>query len=547
MNQNHTHNRPLRLLLMLLLSLCCGLFLLPADRPSAASHRVVMTAEEFIAALKRAAARKTTYISAYPYNLGYYDGNVISWDCSNFGKSIIYTKGAIVDNWTVGNFSPVDTSCGLGDWNSDGIHANLLSAFSTDFSALVPGEWLWMSGHIGYYIGDGQVIECTLGWGVNGVTQSQVDAAGRRTRNGVQSGSWAAHAKVPWIDYSGVVGSTADRVPVGVLDFAEGREGAVWVRGWAYDPDETWKSVEVHIYVDGVFASSCTADRPRPDVDSAYGCGSAHGFDHTFSWETGDGGTHTVAVYMLNTRADGAPGQAANSPASVRFAGQAPEWQEIGGEWYYGRTGGPYATGWQKIGGRWYYFNASGVMQTYWQQVDGAWYYFGGGGAMVTGLRTIGSQTYYLKPGGDMATGWQKIDGHWYYFASSGAMVRSGWRLIDGKWYYFKDSGEMAFGWIRVGDTWYYLGATGAMATGWQKIGGKTYYFTGSGAMAADEWRQGWKLDADGAWTYPYQASWKKDSKGWLYGDTGGWFAKNTTITIDGKVYTFDAQGYWIE
>ena len=65
--------------------------------------------------------------------------------------------------------------------------------------------------------------------------------------------------------------------------------------------------------------------------------------------------------------------------------------------------------------------------------------------------------------------------------------------------------------------------------------------------MAMDEWVKGWLLNADGTWTYPYKASWKKDYKGWLYGDTSGWYAKNITITIDGKVYTFDAQGYWIE
>ena len=62
--------------------------------------------------------------------------------------------------------------------------------------------------------------------------------------------------------------------------------------------------------------------------------------------------------------------------------------------------------------------------------------------------------------------------------------------------------------------------------------------------MATSEWCSGYYLNADGAWTYPYKASWKKDSKGWYYSDTSGWYAKNETITIDGKKYTFRSNGY---
>jgi len=82
------------------------------------------------------------------------------------------------------------------------------------------------------------------------------------------------------------------------------------------------------------------------------------------------------------------------------------------------------------------------------------------------------------------------------------------------------------------------------MVTGWKTISGKTYYFKSGGAMAAKEWCSGYWLNADGTWTYPYKAKWTHNSKGWWYGDTSGWYAKNVTIIIDGKSYTFDAQGY---
>ena len=62
--------------------------------------------------------------------------------------------------------------------------------------------------------------------------------------------------------------------------------------------------------------------------------------------------------------------------------------------------------------------------------------------------------------------------------------------------------------------------------------------------MAANEWCNGWWLNANGSWTYPYKATWRKNAKGWWFGDESGWYAKNCTITIDSKSYTFDANGY---
>ena len=37
---------------------------------------------------------------------------------------------------------------------------------------------------------------------------------------------------------------------------------------------------------------------------------------------------------------------------------------------------------------------------------------------------------------------------------------------------------------------------------------------------------------------------WRKSSKGWWYGNPEGWYAKNATLSIDGKDYSFDKNGY---
>ena len=168
---------------------------------AASTDTAVMTSSEFITCLKKALARSTTYNNSYPYNLGYYNGSTISWDCWNLGKSIIWSGGSIVDNYTVGQYARVNTSCGLGDWDGLTIIKKAPNC-NGDFSNLIPGEWLYMEGHIGYYIGDGQVIECTTGWGANGVVQSQISSTGVRSKNGVRNGSWIYHGMVPWIDYT---------------------------------------------------------------------------------------------------------------------------------------------------------------------------------------------------------------------------------------------------------------------------------------------------------------------------------------------------------
>ena len=73
---------------------------------------------------------------------------------------------------------------------------------STDFFTIVPGEAVWMDGHIGIYVGGGMVVEATPKWqgGVQISTCANVcdglifGTAGSRT--------WTKHGKLPWVDYA---------------------------------------------------------------------------------------------------------------------------------------------------------------------------------------------------------------------------------------------------------------------------------------------------------------------------------------------------------
>ena len=220
-------------------------------------------------------------------------------------------------------------------------------------------------------------------------------------------------------------------------------------------------------------------------------------------------------------------------------------WLKDNNYWYYLADGGAMQTGWLKLGDSWYYLAEGGKMQTGWQKIGGYWYYFADGGKMQTGWQKISGYWYYFADGGKMQTGWQKIGGYWYYFADGGKM-QTGWQKIGGYWYYFAEGGKMQTGWLKLSGNWYYFAEGGKMQTGWLKLNDNWYLFKDNGSMAAKEWVNGYWLNADGTWTYAPRAFWRENSKGEWYGDTSGWYAKNETIKIDGKMYTFDARGYKI-
>ena len=62
--------------------------------------------------------------------------------------------------------------------------------------------------------------------------------------------------------------------------------------------------------------------------------------------------------------------------------------------------------------------------------------------------------------------------------------------------------------------------------------------------MAYNEYRDGCWLGSDGAWVEAYSGGhWENTNGKWWYAD-GKWYAKNQTQKIDGKLYTFDKNGY---
>jgi len=110
-----------------------------------------------------------------------------------------------------------------------------------------------------------------------------------------------------------------------------------------------------------------------------------------------------------------------------------------------------------------------------------------------------------------------------YYFENN--EPASGWKYINDKWYYFSDGGQRQTGWITVDGKKYYMNGAAVLQTGWKKIGGKWYYFNTSGDM---------------------KTGWFKDKGKWYYLQASGIMAADTSLTIDGKKYSFNSSGVWI-
>lgn len=85
----------------------------------------------------------------------------------------------------------------------------LCKEVSTDFSNILPAEIVSIPGHVGVYVGNGMILECTPKW-KDCVQQTWLGNTGHTKGN---YRMWDKHGKLPWIDYSSVVAENEKVMP----------------------------------------------------------------------------------------------------------------------------------------------------------------------------------------------------------------------------------------------------------------------------------------------------------------------------------------------
>lgn len=124
-----------------------------------------------------------------------YIGKRFAFDCVGLIKAVLW-------GWA----GDMNASHGGCEYASNGVPdidettmIGMCSGVSTNFSGIEPGEVVWLQGHIGVYVGDNLVIECTPKW-KNNVQYSGLGNLGGKS--GYNTRSWTKHGKLPWIDYA---------------------------------------------------------------------------------------------------------------------------------------------------------------------------------------------------------------------------------------------------------------------------------------------------------------------------------------------------------
>lgn len=123
------------------------------------------------------------------------DKNYYGFDCSNLLKALFW--GWTGSKLTNGKYFHSQSNT-VPDQNADGLFALCTDIFS-DLSRIEVGEALWFKGHIGIYVGNGNVIDCTPS-----LNKVCVNAMSRQ--------KWLKHGKLPWINYNSIPVSTVQPV-----------------------------------------------------------------------------------------------------------------------------------------------------------------------------------------------------------------------------------------------------------------------------------------------------------------------------------------------
>lgn len=193
------------------------------------------------------AANKSRYCTNHSYNkqasrkkmIKSASPNTFGFDCVGLIKAILWGwTGDASKNYGGAKYA----SNNVPDINADTMIAKC-SDMSTNFSTIQVGEVVWTKGHIGVYIGNDLVVECTPSW-KNGAQITSCNC----TKSGYNRRNWTKHGKLPYVEYVEPVSVTKSNVGVNIPTLRTGSKGSVV------------KSLQILLIGRGFSCGSCGAD-----------------------------------------------------------------------------------------------------------------------------------------------------------------------------------------------------------------------------------------------------------------------------------------------
>lgn len=157
-------------------------------------------------------ANKKRYINHHTYNQKPQRMQMIrNATADTFGFDCVCLIKGILWGWS-GNVNDIYGGAKYGsnsvpDMSADGFFSYCQNK-STDFTSIQVGAAVWMSGHIGIYVGDGLVVECTPSF-ANKVQLTALGNVGNKT--GYPSRRWSKWGLIPWVNYKAGSASTEEK------------------------------------------------------------------------------------------------------------------------------------------------------------------------------------------------------------------------------------------------------------------------------------------------------------------------------------------------
>lgn len=134
-----------------------------------------------------------------------YERGYFGFDCVCLIKAILWGWNG---DRNKDNGGAIYESNGVKDYSENYIISDVCTSTTDDFTKILPGEFLWKSGHCGIYIGNGLAVECSPGWD-DGVQITAVANIGIKAA--YHATTWTKHGKLPYIRYNDVGHLILDR------------------------------------------------------------------------------------------------------------------------------------------------------------------------------------------------------------------------------------------------------------------------------------------------------------------------------------------------